>query len=451
MPFTFSRTYTFVEMPRLVLWILGVLVFGFGMGGLNAQAQVNQSPSTEEAQVQQAENTVVTSRRNNYVREGPGSFHELTEIVKRDVPLLVLDTKNGWIKVELPDGRTGWISRTSIYEGGAAPNVSREELGEQWTSSEATDTEVAAAVRGFQMRAEGLNEGSVEELLAYLQQRPVYGDAAVEQFQRPLQASGSSSLDLGDLDVELSPYDPTVDEQKVGLAVGARLSSMGLVHAPDVRRYLSLIAVHLTEDTPYYDWNFDVVIVEGDGPDAFACPGGIIVLTRGVFSHFQDEAELAGLLAHEIAHVVRQHGKKEMGEREVKQKAEDAFAELDQMTEDEEEDPYAQVEDDLEQVMRESYERIVNDRLLEYEKEADRIAAAFMAEAGYDPRGLVDAVGHIAALRSSDPDLFDSDYLEVQNIQERQEHIRTFIEREGAEGGQRLPNRFTAFAGEMQQ
>ncbi len=436
-------------MTRVALWTLGLLVVGWCVGSTKVMAQVNPSADTEQAQIGPNESTVVTARRNNYVREGPGSFHKLVVVVKKDVPLQVLGEKNGWLRVQLPDERTGWMSRTSIYQGDAVPDVSTQELGEQWTTPEATDTEVAAAVRGFQMRAEGLSDGSVEALTAYLQERPVYGENEVEQFQRPVEASqrGSSSLDLGDLDVELAPYDPSIDEQKVGLAVGARLASRGLVDAPKVRRYLSLMAVHLTEDTPFYDWNFDVVIVEGEGPDAFACPGGVIVLTRGVFAHFRDEAELAGLLAHEIAHVVRHHGRKELGEREVKRKAEDAFAELDQMTDDErEDDPYAQAEEDLDRIMRESYERIVNDRLLEYEKEADRIAAAMLGEAGYDPRGLLDGVGHIAALRSSNPDLFDSDYLQVQNIRDRQEHIRTFLEREGAGKGARLPSRFSAYA-----
>jgi predicted Zn-dependent protease len=48
-------------------------------------------------------------------------------------------------------------------------------------------------------------------------------------------------------------------------------------------------------------------VLDADSPNAFACPGGYILLTRGVIESAQNEAELAAILGHESAHVGKQH------------------------------------------------------------------------------------------------------------------------------------------------
>lgn len=396
------------------------------------------------------DDVVITARESNFVREGPGSFHKVIVVVKPKTPLAVLKRSDGWIRVRLPDDRTGWVSRTSVRQAETTDTVSTEDIAEEWATTEATQTGVAAAVRGFQMHADGLEEGSVEALMAYLRNTPIITERDLEHFRRPLRSADRADLDTGDLDFDLKPYDPSVQERQVGMAVASRLVSKGLVESPRVQRYLTLLTEQVTAETPYHDRSFDVVILEGEGPDAFACPGGIIFVTRGLFTRFETEAQLAGLLAHEIAHVVRHHGMAERGEREVKRKAESAFAELEQATADDDE-KYEEVEDDLASMMRKSYRRVVNDRLLKYEKEADRVAAVFLSEAGYSPMGIVRAVEHISTLRTHDPDLFDEDYLSAKNIQERLRRVEQFVEEnDGDEGeGLRLERRFRAYRNEM--
>ena len=56
---------------------------------------------------------------------------------------------------------------------------------------------------------------------------------------------------------------------------------------------------------PDLDWNF--AVVDSPAVNAFALPGGYIYLTRGIMAHLNDEAELAGVLGHEIAHVTARH------------------------------------------------------------------------------------------------------------------------------------------------
>lgn len=432
----------------VVLGVSCVLLGSAAQFGANvAMAQEDDSSELLEEKDGQA---VVTTRRNNSLREGPGSFHEVIVVIKKGVPLTVLEQKRGWIRVELPDERTGWIAEVSLRSGADEKDVSPGTVPEEWVRTEATETGVTAAIRGFQMRAENLDQKDVDRLRAFLRKSPSVSPEEVEQFRTPLRNwIGRIDLDLSDLEKDLAPYEPTVEERRVGAGVAARLAAKGLVEAPSARRYLTLITEQLTRNTPYYNLNFDVLILEGEGPDAFACPGGIVFVTRGVFSHFEDESQLAGLLAHEIGHVVRHHGKVEREEREPKIKAEKAFEELEQETEDKDE-RYEEVEERLNSLMQESYERVVNDRLLEYEMDADRIAASFLAEAGYAPKGILEAAQHIAKLRSEDPGLFEHNYLEEENIRKRLKKIRLFIEaHEETEVGKHLPNRFRAYAEEL--
>lgn len=423
-----------VSSRSVVVGVLFLLFLAGGVSSVPAALALQQEGGGDE--------TVVTTRRT-VVREGPGSFHQAIVVVKAEVPLVVRTRSDGWLRVRLPDDRTGWVSAARVQTGPAASATTR--VGDDWTSAEATRTGVAAAVRGFQMHAEGLDQGSVEAFLSYLRAAPVLTEDDIEAFTAPVEAAEASDMDLDAFDGELSAYQPSVEARQVGMTVGARLASKGLVEAPRARRYLMLMAEHLTDDTPYYDHRFDIVLVEGAGPDAFACPGGTIVLTRGVFAHLETEAQLAGLLAHEIAHVVQGHGMTERAERDTRRRAESAFAEMERSMDDGA-DKFERAEADLEALARASYRRVVNDRLLRYEKEADRLAAALLGAAGYRPRGIVRAVEHITALRTHEPDLFDADYLTVQNLEARLEHVSAFVERHGGGEGARLRGRYRRHA-----
>jgi predicted Zn-dependent protease len=59
--------------------------------------------------------------------------------------------------------------------------------------------------------------------------------------------------------------------------------------------------------SPYF-WNYRFFLLnDPDTVSAFALPGGQIFITRGLYDRLDDEAELAGVLAHEVAHVVNRH------------------------------------------------------------------------------------------------------------------------------------------------
>ncbi len=68
-----------------------------------------------------------------------------------------------------------------------------------------------------------------------------------------------------------------------------------------------------TIDRPKFDW--DVRLIEKDIPNAFCLPGGKIVVYTGILPYAQNEAGLAAIIAHEVAHAVARHGGERMSQQ----------------------------------------------------------------------------------------------------------------------------------------
>ncbi len=82
---------------------------------------------------------------------------------------------------------------------------------------------------------------------------------------------------------------------------------MGVYPDRELQEYVEAIGMKLAQGShrPHLPWHFTVVDVPA--VNAFALPGGYIYLTRGIMSYLSTEAELAGVLGHEIGHVTARH------------------------------------------------------------------------------------------------------------------------------------------------
>ena len=98
------------------------------------------------------------------------------------------------------------------------------------------------------------------------------------------------------------------EEQQLGAAVSERIRTRyGVVQNAAVHRYVTLVGSVLAQASsrPGLTWHF--LVLDTDGVNALAAPGGYIHITRGALSLMKNEAELAGVLAHEIVHVTEKH------------------------------------------------------------------------------------------------------------------------------------------------
>jgi len=98
------------------------------------------------------------------------------------------------------------------------------------------------------------------------------------------------------------------EEKALGEQVSNRIRTRyGVVQDGGVHRYISLVGLALAQGStrPNLPWTF--VVLDTDGVNAFAAPGGFVHITRGALALMKNEAELAGVLSHEIIHVTEKH------------------------------------------------------------------------------------------------------------------------------------------------
>jgi predicted Zn-dependent protease len=98
------------------------------------------------------------------------------------------------------------------------------------------------------------------------------------------------------------------EEIDIGRDLSARLLGAAPLMANEgVQRYVNHVGRWLASQTERADlpWRFGVL--EAPQLNAFATPGGNVFVTRGLLERMKSEAELAGVLSHEIAHVLRKH------------------------------------------------------------------------------------------------------------------------------------------------
>ena len=127
----------------------------------------------------------------------------------------------------------------------------------------------------------------------------------------PAQAQGFP--DLGKLGGFMSKAKDAapIDEAKeieIGSGIASRLlGAAPLVANPAMQQYVNKVGMWLAmhSERPGLPWHFGVL--DSPNVNAFATPGGYVFVTRGLLMKMRSEDELAGVLAHEISHVVRKH------------------------------------------------------------------------------------------------------------------------------------------------
>ena len=115
-------------------------------------------------------------------------------------------------------------------------------------------------------------------------------------------------LGLGDKVARENEEMSEPEEIALGRELAARvLGAAPLVDDPELQRYVNRVGlwVAMQSERPNLPWRFGVI--SSTDVNAFAMPGGVVLITSGLYDRLRDEAELAGVLGHEVAHVVQKH------------------------------------------------------------------------------------------------------------------------------------------------
>ena len=174
-------------------------------------------------------------------------------------------------------------------------------------------------------------------------------------------------------------------ERQIGEQVSASLrAKYGVFQDSDVTKYVSLVGTVLAQASsrPALNWTF--IVLDTDGVNAFASPGGIVHITRGLLGLMKNEAELAGVLGHEITHVTAKHTIRYIQQGKlVKLTAEEAGSSSYQSSL-------------VSKVSERAYHLILDGQFSrDDENEADKVGVVLANKLGYAPSGLVSVLKKI--------------------------------------------------------
>ncbi len=280
--------------------------------------------------------------------------------------LKLLRRQGFWLEVESGSVR-GWVRISAVKLATASASLDTGRLGTH---------NIVATSAARSMSAQDLIEGrsdnqAAERLPAF---RPELGQLA--QFEQ----AGALSAGAGPVTAPATNN----DEESAGRLWVARIMGVAPLHtSQDLQRYLNLVGGHLAAhaDTSR-TWRFGVL--DTDAVNAFAAPGGVVLVTAGLLRQLSSEDELAAVLAHEIAHVTREH------HYQVIQRARQYQNVVRGL----------RVDPGLSRASAQLYARGLD---AASEHEADVAGVELLARAGYDPSAVLSVLEKLDALGTTDP------------------------------------------------
>jgi hypothetical protein len=177
----------------------------------------------------------------------------------------------------------------------------------------------------------------------------------------------------------------TVEQEQTEGAKVAALVYKQMPVLPDsdpVSRYVQKLGAKLVAQAPGYKWQYNFHVVAAEDINAFALPGGSIFVNLGTVQAAETESQLAGVMAHEISHVVMRHSTCNI----TKQQKKSLWYGLGQIA------AGAVIGGDLGSIAAQGIGSVAGLDFLrmgrDAEKQADLLGAGILYDTGYDPRGL---------------------------------------------------------------
>ncbi len=167
------------------------------------------------------------------------------------------------------------------------------------------------------------------------------------------------------------------DEQRLGLQEHPKiLQEFGgdYLEDPELTAYVTSLGTKLARTSELPNLQFTFTVLDTPIVNAFALPGGYIYITRGLLALAENEAEVAGVLAHEIGHVTARHSAERYGNVVAAGVATTLLGVIVG-------GPAADAAGGAANIALQSYSR-------DQEFEADTLGVRYLSRAGYDPKGM---------------------------------------------------------------
>ena len=240
--------------------------------------------------------------------------------------------------------------------------------------------------------------------------------------QKPLEDKNNPAL-IGKRDINKGQLEfySLEREAAIGRQLAAEVDrSATIINDPMLSEYVNRIAqnlvLHSDSKVP-----FIIKVIDSDDVNAFALPGGYLYVNRGLLEAADNEAEVAGVIAHEIAHVAARHGVEQASKAELINYASMSLIFLGGWG----------------YIVQQVAGLAVPLTFLKFsrgaEKEADRLGAQYMWAAGYDPNALITFFEKLQAKEKKKPGtlakVFSTHPMTGDRITEVRELIARFPDR----------------------
>ena len=187
----------------------------------------------------------------------------------------------------------------------------------------------------------------------------------------------------GDTATALTKQTSPDEEAQIGHEAASMLLGAGpLVDNPEMMQYINSMGGWIAKQTGRSDINWRFGVLNSPSVNAYAAPDGYIFVTRGLLARLNNESELAGVLGHEIAHVVKRHYVIAMKKKDTT----GAFANLGAVAIKSSNSGYGAAAVTPAFNLAQNMYSSGLDKSDEYE--ADRLGVVYATRAGYDPYGL---------------------------------------------------------------
>ena len=225
------------------------------------------------------------------------------------------------------------------------------------------------------------------------------------------------------------------DERKLGEQVSQQLrEEFGVYQDKEVARYVSLVGKVLAQGStrPGLDWQF--IVLDTDGVNAFAAPGGIVHVTRGALGLIKNEAELAGVLGHEITHVTAKHTVRSIQKNK-----------LVSLTAEEVGGSAGLSQSVLSRLAQAAYKNVINNAFdRDDEIESDKVGIAIANKAGYAPAALSGVLQRLED-RNSNQDQPNGMFASHPLIKDRVANIATVVREQKLTAAATVASRYSKY------
>lgn len=172
---------------------------------------------------------------------------------------------------------------------------------------------------------------------------------------------------------------------------GNLLGAAPLVKDAALQKYVNSVGRWVASQSERLDlpWRFGVI--ESEDINAFAAPGGYIMITKGLYRKLSNEAQLAGILGHEIGHIVKKHQLKVLQKQQLLNIGAGFLS-----------DKYAKDNKLVSKAIGTGAEISARSLDKSAEYEADRLGLSYATRAGYEPYGLTEVLQTIGQSNKND-------------------------------------------------